>query len=85
MPISPQLVSSIAIGELAAARCFQRLEKSCAGVRQSDDCRLSQLRCHTAVPGHVFRQFSWGNRKSLYDEPRAAGVPIRDEIVRYYK
>ena len=54
-------------------------------MRQSDDCRLSQLRCHTAVPGHVFQQFSWGNRKSLYDEPRAAGVPIRDEIVRYYK
>ena len=55
-----------------------------AGVLQSDECRLSQLRCHTAQPGHVFNQFSWGNRKSLYDEPRAAGIPVRDRIVEYY-
>lgn len=51
---------------------------------QSDECRLNQLRCHTAAPGHVFNQFSWGNRQSLYDGPRAAGIPIRDEIVKYY-
>ena len=70
---------------LSQKMCANEQLHALAGVRQSDDCRLSQLRCYTAVPGHVFRQFSWGNRKSLYDEPRAAGVPIRDEIVRYYK
>lgn len=55
------------------------------GVLQSDACRLAQLRCHTAVAGHPFRLFSWGNRRSLWDEPTAAGIPIRDRIVDYYR
>lgn len=27
---------------------------------QSDACRLQQLQCHTAAPGHAFNQFFWG-------------------------
>jgi len=54
-------------------------------VLQSDACRVAQLRCHTAVAGHPFTGFSWGNRKSLWEAPRAAGIPIRDRIVEYYK
>lgn len=56
-----------------------------AGVLQSDSCRMAQLRCHTAIEGHPFRGFSWGNRASLWDQPRAAGIPIRDRIVQYYR
>lgn len=57
----------------------------CAGVLQSDSCRLAQLRCHTARNGHPFRLFSWGNRRSLWEEPKAAGIAIRDRIVQYYR
>ena len=56
-----------------------------SGVLQSDGCRLSQLRCHTAKSGHIYNKFSWGNRKSLFDEPKAKGVAVRDELVQYYR
>lgn len=52
---------------------------------QSDGSRLAQLRCHTAVEGHPFRLFSWGNKRSLWEEPKAAGIAIRDRIVEYYR
>ena len=46
---------------------------------------MAQLRCHTAKPGHIYNKFSWGNRKSLFDEPKARGVAVRDELVQYYR
>lgn len=55
-----------------------------AGVLQADDARLTQLRCHTSKDGHVFRKFTWGNRKSLYDGPRKEGFDIQKEIKAYY-
>jgi nardilysin len=54
-------------------------------VLQSDSCRLAQLRCHTARDGHPFQLFSWGNRRSLWEQPKAAGIAIRDRIVEYYR
>lgn len=44
-----------------------------------------QLRCHTAREGHLFRKFGWGNRKSLVEDPKAAGLDVRAELLRYYK
>ncbi len=38
-----------------------------------------------ARPGHPYRQFSWGNKKSLWDQPLAAGLDIRQHIQDYYK
>lgn len=35
-------------------------------------------------PGHPYRQFSWGNKKSLWDQPLAAGLNIRQHIRDYY-
>ena len=62
-----------------------RITTRSAGVLQSDGCRLSQLRCHTAQPGHIYNKFSWGNRRSLFDEPKAKGVAVREELVKYYR
>ena len=56
-----------------------------AGVLQSDACRREQLPCHTAAEGHPYRGFTWGNRASLWDQPSAAGIAIRDRILEYYK
>ncbi|KAG1662577.1 hypothetical protein FOA52_003956 [Chlamydomonas sp. UWO 241] len=56
-----------------------------SGVQQEDACRVSQLICHTAEVGHMYRSFSWGNKKSLWDEPKAAGIDIRGEILKHYE
>jgi hypothetical protein len=56
-----------------------------AGVLQSDSTRLSQLRCHTAVEGHVYRKFSWGNLKSLIEMPKSKGKDPRQEVMDYYR
>ncbi|KAI8472962.1 MAG: Metalloenzyme, LuxS/M16 peptidase-like protein [Monoraphidium minutum] len=55
-----------------------------SGVRQDDHSRLCQLMCHTSKPGHVYSKFSWGNKKSLWDEPREAGLDVRSELLEYY-
>jgi nardilysin len=44
-----------------------------------------QLRCHTAREGHLLRKFGWGNRKSLVEDPAAAGVDVRGELLKYYR
>ena len=52
---------------------------------QSDACRGMQLRCHTAREGHLFRKFGWGNRKSLVEDPAAAGLDVREALLAYYR
>lgn len=36
-------------------------------------------------PGHVYRKFTWGNKRSLWDQPLAAGVNVRQAVMDYYK
>lgn len=69
----------------ALEREVQAVDNEFAGVLQSDACRSLQLRCHTAKEGHLFRKFGWGNRKSLVEDPAAAGLDVRAELLRYYK
>ncbi|KAL3144870.1 hypothetical protein ABBQ38_001970 [Trebouxia sp. C0009 RCD-2024] len=69
----------------ALEREVMAVDNEFSGVLQSDGCRLSQLRCHTAQPGHIYNKFSWGNRRSLFDEPKAQGIAVRDELVKYYR
>lgn len=57
----------------------------CAGVQQDDGSRLAQLRCHTAKDGHIYRKFTWGNRKSLVEVPASKNIDVRSELVQYYK
>ena len=69
----------------ALEREVQAVDNEFLGVLQSDGCRGLQLRCHTAREGHLFRKFGWGNRKSLVDDPAAAGIDVRQALLRYYK
>lgn len=57
----------------------------CAGVVQRDPERLAQMRCHTALPGHPYTRFPWGNKKSLWDDPHRAGVDVRKDLIEYYR
>ncbi|KAJ3682908.1 hypothetical protein LUZ60_013135 [Juncus effusus] len=52
-------------------------------VLQSDDCRLLQVHCNTALPGHPLNRFFWGNKKSLSDAA-GSGVNMREEILKLY-
>lgn len=52
-------------------------------VLQNDACRLQQLQCHTAAPGHPFKRFSWGNNKSLVDAMEK-GINLREQILKLY-
>ena len=56
-----------------------------AGVMQRDAERLAQMRCHTSRPGHPYQKFPWGNRKSLWEDPTAAGTDVRKDLVAYYR
>lgn len=38
-----------------------------------------------AKPGHIYNRFTWGNKRSLWDEPRAAGIDVRERVLAYYK
>lgn len=55
------------------------------GVLQSDQCRLLQLRAHTAKDGHPSRGFGWGNYESLVTKPLLSGINVRDALLQHYK
>lgn len=38
-----------------------------------------------ATAGHVYNKFSWGNQLSLWDQPRQAGLDVRQRIIDYYR
>lgn len=44
--------------------------------------------CHPpppqSKPGHVYNKFSWGNKKSLWEEPAQQGLDVRAELLKYY-
>ncbi|KAK9944599.1 hypothetical protein M0R45_010160 [Rubus argutus] len=50
-------------------------------VLQDDFCRLLQLQGHTSSPGHPFKKFSWGNKKSLDDE-KEKGINLWEQILK---
>ncbi|EFJ45023.1 hypothetical protein VOLCADRAFT_94734 [Volvox carteri f. nagariensis] len=53
-------------------------------VLQDDHCLLAQIMCHTSRPGHIYRKFSWGNKASLWEQPRLAGLDVRRRLLEYY-
>ncbi|CAI5526406.1 unnamed protein product [Closterium sp. Naga37s-1] len=62
-----------------------RVQQLQCSTLQSDVCRVQQLQCSTCVqPDHPFRKFSWGNRKSLIDDPAKLGVDMRERLLQLY-
>jgi nardilysin len=66
-------------------REVEAVDSEFTGVLQSDSCRLSQLRSATAQSGHPANKFGWGNRLSLAEQPAAAGLDVREQLLCYYK
>lgn len=67
----------------AMEREVQAVDSEFDQVLQSDSCRLQQLQCHSALPGHPFNRFTWGNKKSLM-EPMSKGIDMRTKILDLY-
>lgn len=63
----------------------QAVDSEFTGVQQDDQSRLMGAMCHMARRGHPLRTFMWGNKRSLWDEPRAAGIDVRRRIIEHYK
>jgi len=69
----------------ALEREVQAVDNEFSGVLQSDACRHLQLRSFSSQKNHPMRNFGWGNRKSLAEDPIKAGVDIRSELLQHYK
>ncbi|KAI9827721.1 MAG: Insulinase (Peptidase M16) [Thelocarpon impressellum] len=52
---------------------------------QNDTWRLNQLAKSLSNPKHPYCHFSTGNLDTLRDGPRARGVEIRDEFIRFHE
>ncbi|MBW0479884.1 hypothetical protein O181_019599 [Austropuccinia psidii MF-1] len=51
---------------------------------QSDVWRIFQLDKATSSPSHSFWKFGTGNLQTLWDRPRANGLDIRKELLKFY-
>lgn len=73
--------------EDAVERELNSIESEFQLSRNSDQCRLQQLWCHTCernIDKHPFGKFSWGSLKSLKEAPQASGTNIMDELRTFY-
>uniref|UniRef100_A0A7S4IA98 Peptidase M16 N-terminal domain-containing protein n=1 Tax=Odontella aurita TaxID=265563 RepID=A0A7S4IA98_9STRA len=79
--VSPLLLKEAAGRELNAIESEFQLSKN------ADDCRLQQVQCHTGKrkEDHPFGNFSWGNMKSLKEDPESNGVDVMAELRKFYE
>ncbi|GMH33878.1 hypothetical protein BSKO_01712 [Bryopsis sp. KO-2023] len=71
--------------ENSLEREVESVDSEFSSVLQDDDCRGYQLLFHTCKRGHLYDRFQWGNKKSLWTEPREKGLDIRSELMKHYK
>ena len=78
--IDPLLLPDAVEREMNAIESEFQLNKN------SDGCRHSELLCRTSrkIEDHPFATFSWGNLKSLRDEPTQKGVDALTELRKFY-
>jgi insulysin len=51
---------------------------------QSDAWRSFQLEKSLSDPKHPYSHFGTGNAKTLWDDPRAKGMDVRDELIKFH-
>lgn len=83
-PPLPQVwVRALWLGALACCPLRQD-PRSTIGSHAGPAVQLSSCPCLPFCPCLVSR-CRWGNRKSLVEDPAAAGLDVRAELLRYYK
>ncbi|XP_073396481.1 nardilysin-like isoform X2 [Physcomitrium patens] len=68
----------------AMDREIQAIESEFVQAAGNDMNRLCQVQCYTALPSHPFHRFSWGNKKSLHDDPVNKGIDMRAKLLQLY-
>ncbi|CAG9789778.1 unnamed protein product [Diatraea saccharalis] len=76
--ISPLFTESATGRELSAVNSEHEKNTS------SDTWRLDQLNKSTASPTHPFHKFGTGNRETLETIPKAKGINVRDELLKFH-
>jgi nardilysin len=79
--IHPLLLEDAVDRELSSIESEFQLNKN------SDNCRLQQLMCHTCgydATTHPFAKFAWGNRKSLQESPALRNVNVMEMLRSFY-
>ena len=51
---------------------------------QNDGWRIMQLSRSLSKDGHPYQKFGTGSIDTLWNEPRAKGLHIRDELIKFY-
>lgn len=69
----------------ASAREVRAVESEFRNCIVEDGNRLFEVLKTAAVPGHPVRNFTCGNASSLWDEPTAAGVDVREALLDFHK
>lgn len=50
----------------------------------TDVWRIRQVCVSLSDPTHPYSRFGTGNKKTLADDPKAAGINVRDELIRFH-
>ncbi|CAM9645016.1 unnamed protein product [Chrysoparadoxa australica] len=66
-------------------RELQSIESEFRLSKQSDGCRLEELWCHSSKDNHPYSKFCWGDLRSLKEQPAAAGLDIKEEMLAFHK
>ncbi len=73
--------------EDAVERELNSIESEFQLSKNSDECRLQQLMCHTCgydATTHPFAKFAWGNLQSLRDIPASQDVNVMEKLRSFY-
>lgn len=68
----------------SAQREVQAIESEFQQAKNEDDNRHYQLLCHLASPSHPFHGFSWGDKRSLQEQPAARGDDMRAALTAFH-
>lgn len=66
-------------------RELQAIDSEFHLAEMSDAARAQEVLCSCANDGHFYRKFSWGNLKSLKDEPISKGVDPNEKLRAFYE
>lgn len=68
----------------AAEREVKAIESEFQQAKMEDANRQAQLLYSLAEPQHPYSRFGWGNLRSLRDAPKASGLSLREELIKWH-
>lgn len=64
---------------------MKAIESEFQQAKQGDSARAAQLLWHLCDEQHPYHRFGWGDQRSLVEQPEAAGIDVRAQLVRFHK